>query len=76
MSKLTRFFLIVITIIAFALFITMFVYTFSGNTTKPNLYFGVGSLSFVMSVLLNEELIKDDIKKKNFVEQDETFDEF
>lgn len=53
----------------------MFTYAFSGNTTTPNLYLGIGTLSFIMSVLLNEELIQDDIKKKEFVEQDETFDD-
>lgn len=76
MSQLTKIVLIVITIIAFSLFITMFTYVFTGNTTTPNLYLGIGTLSFIMSVLLNEELIQDDIKKREFIEQDETFDDF
>lgn len=68
MSKITKIFLIILTIFAFASGIANTLYALFAEARNPNMLLTLGLFSFLMAYLLNEEIIMHEQPK-----DDETF---
>lgn len=70
MSKLTKFILIILTIISFAIGLTYLFATFSKNY-NPMQCICLSIIGFTLSYLINEDILKHEIAKEP--EESETF---